>query len=444
MRRIAVPLVILALAATLVAQAPAPRSVLIRAGRLLDVRQGSYLADQGILVQGGRIKEVGPLAQVQAHAPKDAAVIDLGGATVLPGLIDCHAHILAAMNAGLGPDGGIVMATVQQGPVGRALLGVKLARETLDAGITTVRNVGHSGYDGDVQLRNAIQRGWFPGPRLLACTRKLTVPGGQAVHLHSPIAEEVIAQDFREIRSPEDGRLAVQQALALGADFIKVVLDEQPPLLSVEELKAIVDEAHRAHVKVAAHASAREAIHNAVAAGVDSLEHGDEITDDDLRTMRDKGIFLTATDWSAAELEDVIYHSAYFSPQQQAAINPRIEQISLQQKDRLERALKLGVKVAMGSDMWFDYPGKDRGHATLQIVETYRDEGVAPADIVRFLTVNAAEELGWQDRVGTLEPGRFADLIAVSGDPLKDVTELERVQFVMKAGEVVLDRLHGK
>lgn len=433
-KQIALVLVCVLLSAT----APGQTKVtLIKAGRLLDVKSGQYLTGQGVLVENERIKEVGALAEVQAHAPKDAAVIDIGNTTLLPGLIDCHGHLLNAMKGRLGPADNIILTVTGMSPAKRALLGAAMARELLDAGVTAVRNVGHSGVDGDAALRDAINAGWIPGPRMLAATRKLTPPGGQAVAMQSAVSAAVLEQEFLAIGSPEDARRAVREALYYGADVIKIVVDAGPRLLSYEEIKTIVEEAHRAKVKVAAHATGAAAIKAAVDAGVDSIEHGDEATEESLQTMHDKGIFLVATDWSAQTLRHLVSSSYNLSPEERADFERWLKPWVEENKARLQRALKAGVKIAAGSDMWFQYPGKTRGEATVMIFTGLREEGLPPLEILRAATFNAAELLGWQDRVGSIEPNKFADLIAVEGDPLSDISALHRVKLVMKGGRVM-------
>ena len=422
------------LASAALAQTDKPS--LIEAGRVLDVRKAVYLDRQGILVQNGRIRELGPIAEVRAHAPADAARIDLHDSTILPGLIDCHAHLLIAVEGRFLGDA-LTVAVAQMSPAKRALMGARTAREDLDAGVTSVRIVGHSGIDGDAALRDAINAGWIPGPRIQAATRKLAPPGGQALPLHSAVAEQITEQEFRIIAGVDDARRAVREALHQGADLIKAVPGDQPPRMGTDELRAIVDEAHRANIKVAIHASTTEAIQIAIDAGVDSIEHGDEATEPQLQAMREKGIFLGATEWNRATLEGA-YGGFVSLPQIRPAFNAYFSRYSAANARRLKAAMRIGVKIAAGSDMWFAYPGKTRGEATVMAMTTgLRDEGMPPADAIRAMTATAADLMGWQDRVGAIEPGKFADIIAVSGDPLKDIEELQRVRFVMKGGQVI-------
>ena len=421
------------------AQANPKKVTLLKADRLLDVRAGEYLADQGVLIEGEKIKEVGPFAQVQGHAPKDATVIDLTGAVVMPGLIDCHAHLLDAMGL---EDEALLQAVAGMSASRRALLGARMAREELEGGFTTVRVLGHSGIDGDAALRDAINQGWVTGPRILAACRKLAPPGGQLMTLNPAVAKEVLEQDFLIVGSPDEARSAVRQNRAYGADVIKVVVDPDGRFVTPEEMKAIVEEAHRSGMKVAVHANTVVGIQTVIDARVDSIEHGDEVTDEQLKEMREAGIFLDLTPFSSGRLRAWMRKNAPLSVQ-----SPRfhLESDDLQSGTaRLQRILQSGVKYAAGSDMWFEYPGKTRGEATATMYGALRDLGMQPVDIVRAGTVRAAELIGLQDRVGAIEAGKFADIVAVAGDPLKDVSDLEHVVFVMKGGVVVRNDGKGK
>ena len=445
-RRISAFILLLLSSAFALAQGTAAqtRTTLLKAGRMLDVRSGKYIPNAGVLIENDKIKEAGPLSQVQAHAPKNVMVIDLGAATLLPGLVDCHAHLLTS-GTSISSQEVILNAAAGLSPTMRVLMGAQNAREDLEAGFTTVRVVGHSGIDGDVSLREAINQRWITGPRIQAAARKLTPPGGQAVHLNPAITDQIVDQEFLQVGSADSARKAVRENLLFGADLIKVVADDENRFISPEEMKAIVEEAHRAKVKVAVHATTVTGIQTAIDAGVDSIEHGNDITDAQLNTMREKGIFLDITELLfGGRLRTMIEKRQVLPPQLQQELKMYEQMEAKQTPARIARVLKSGVKFTAGSDMWFDYPGKTRGQATAIMFGALKELGIMPAEVVRAATVNAAESLGWQDRIGVLEVGRFADIIAVSGDPLADVTELERVQFVMKGGEVVKNALAKK
>jgi imidazolonepropionase-like amidohydrolase len=360
------------------------------------------------------------------------------------GLIDCHTHLLTS-GTSINPQEIIVNAAAGMSPTARVLMGAHNAREDLEAGFTTVRVVGHSGIDGDVALRDAINQGWLSGPRIQAAARKLTPPGGQAVHLNPAVADQIVNQEFLQVGSADEARKAVRENLVYGADLIKVVADDDNRFITAEEMKAIVEEAHRAKVKVAVHATTVTGIQAAVDAGVDSIEHGNDITDEQLKTMREKGIFLDITELLfGGRLRAMIEKRQVLPAQLQQGLKAYEQMEAKRTPARIARILKSGVKFTTGSDMWFDYPGKTRGEATALMFGALKDLGMTPADVIRAATVNAAESLGWQDRIGTVEPGKLADIIAVAGDPLVDVTQLEDVQFVMKGGEVVKNALAEK
>jgi imidazolonepropionase-like amidohydrolase len=454
----------------LAAQLVAPVT-LVRAGRLLDPRTGNVLSPAAVLIEDGKIKEVGAPAKVQA--PSGAKIIDLGNATLLPGLIDSHTHLLmdivlqAEAERARHLNGGYVPAqllAIAESPVKRALLGAQMAREDLESGITTVRNLGHSGIDGDTELRDAINAGRFPGPRILASARKLITRGEYVQDLNPALAESILNQEFLLIDGPESARKAVRQNVFQNVDVIKVSADDN---LTVPELAAAIEEGHRNHLKVAVHAVTKTAIQTAIDAGADSIEHGNDITEEQLKQMRDRGIFIDLTptsygDFFSRRLQVTMAESLtllparydsdertrqwYNSLAQQLLKGPGFPDESDERDDRkydslVQRVIKSGVKFAAGTDMNWYYPGKTRGQTSVGRFPTLHKAGMPSLDVIRAITTNAAEMLGWQDRVGAIEPRNFADLVAVSGDPIADITELERVRFVMKNGEVVKNDL---
>jgi len=429
------------------AQAPAP-ATLVKAGRLLDPRTGNVLSPAIVLIEDGKIKEVGTPSQVQLHAPAGVKTIDLGSATLLPGLIDSHTHLLLDVivppeaerarrnNGDFVP--GLLLAIVES-PSKRVLLGAQLAREDLESGFTTVRNLGHSGVDGDVALRDAINARRVPGPRILGSGRKLITPGSYLQSLNPALAESILQQEFLRIEGADAARQAVRENVFYNIDLIKVTVDDD---LTVVEMKAIVEEAHSQHLKVAAHAASAGAIQTAIDGGADSIEHGNDVTDEQLKAMRDKGIFIdiTPTFWGGF-FTKISEPTIVMSPALKSDLANSDERRRQRVTGFIQRILKSGVKFAAGSDMCWFYPGKTRGQASATIFANLHDAGMPPLDILRAVTTNAAEMLGWQDRVGAVEPGKFADLVAVSGDPIADIHELERVRFVMKGGQVVKNEL---
>jgi imidazolonepropionase-like amidohydrolase len=323
-------------------------------------------------------------------------------------------------------------------PSERVFLGAKLAREDLESGFTTVRNLGHSGVDGDVALRNAINAGRVPGPRMLAAGRKLISPGDYLQKLNPVVADAILRQEFFSLEGVDSARRAVRENIFYGVDVIKIAFEDN---LTPSEVAAVVEEAHRQHLKVAVHAVTPTTIQMAIDAGADSIEHGNGVTDAELKSMRDKGIFFDVTETFYGGRFANLQTGIVVSEDSRARAAKRVEKRRLDTASLIQRILKSGVKFAAGSDMCWFYPGKTRGEASATMFPALRDAGMPPLDIVRAVTVNAAELLGWQDRVGATEPGKLADLVAVAGDPLADVSELERVRFVMKDGRVVKNEL---
>lgn len=415
---------------------------LVKAGRLLDPRSGQVIAPAAVLIDGDKIKQVGSASQITV--PAGAKIIDLGTATLLPGLIDSHTHLFLDIivppeleqqrhaNRLFAP--GLLLAVIES-PSKRALMAEQAAREDLESGITTVRNLGHSGVDGDTELRDAINAGRVPGPRILASGRKLITRGSYLQNLNPALADAIMQQEFLLIDGVDAARQAVRRNEFQNVDVIKVTADEN---LTVPELTAVVEEAHRKHIKVAVHAADTVSIQAAIDAGADSIEHGNDATDEQLRQMRAKGIFLDLTPTFLDHFYlKVAEPSIVISPASRTAAVSR-DALRKHDYDQLvERVLKSGVRFAAGSDMCWFYPGKSRGQASTETLVKLHYAGVSSLDVIRAITVNAAEMLGWQDRIGAVEPGRFADLAAVAGDPLADITELKRVRFVMKGGEVV-------
>jgi imidazolonepropionase-like amidohydrolase len=417
----------------------APLPIAVRAARMLDVRAGAYVPNAIVLVENGRITAAGASVPI----PATAQIKDLGNATLLPGLIDCHTHLLLNFDRALDEDRNLLLQVAQMSTAKRALLGAQMGRQDLLAGITTVRDAGNSGVNGDVALRDAINAGWVEGPRVVACTRALAAAGGQFGGL-APEAQPLIAQEYAVISGPEEARKAVRQALYDGADAIKVIVDTYPRVLSLEELKAIVEEAHRVGRKVAAHAVTDMAIRLAATAGVDSVEHGYGASDESLQLMAQKQVFLVPTDGPADVYTAIFVDSHQLPPAEREAALARFQRLAAQHHQRLTRAVKAGVRIAAGSDMYFSVPGLTRGEASLTMLRAYAAAGMTPLEIIRAATLNAADLLGWQNRVGSLEPGKFADLIGMRDDPLKDVSALARVGFVMKGGAIMKDDLAAR
>jgi imidazolonepropionase-like amidohydrolase len=405
------------------------KSVVIHAGHVLDVKTGTLLSDQTIVIDDSKIVSVGPSAQ--AKAPAGVTVIDLPNATVLPGLIDAHTHLTSDPKFGY-DQLGISLPR-------EALIGAKNARVTLLAGFTTVRNVGAGGYT-DVALRDAINAGDVPGPRMLVSGPPLSITGGHCDNNLLPFEYHATSDGVA------DGIAAVQQKvrqnIKYGVDLIKVCAsggvlskgdDPQASQYTLEEMKAIVADAHRLGRKVAAHAHGAQAILWASEAGVDSIEHGSYIDDAAIAEMKKNGTYLVPTlylgDWFLENAER--NHVPDFLLVKAKAVMPAA-------RLNIAHAFASGVKVAFGTDAAV-YPHGLNAHEFAVMVKL----GLTPLQAIQASTINAADLLGWSGKVGTLEPGAWGDVIAVDGNPLQDVRFLERVKFVMKGGEVVRNE-YGK
>jgi imidazolonepropionase-like amidohydrolase len=414
---------LLALALGLPAFAADPGKILaVKAAHMIDVRTGAVIEQPVVLVQDGRIKSAGANIAV----PAGAEVIDLGGMTLLPGLIDSHTH-LTFNPQDLG------YSSVAISVPREALTGAKNARLTLEAGFTTVRNVGANGYS-DIALRDAINAGDVVGPHIIASGPALGITGGHCDDtLHAPqyhVTAEGVA----------DGVAAVMQrtreVIKYGADVIKIcstggVLsfrdDPKAAQYTLEEMKTIVNEAHRLGRKVAAHAHGGDGIKLAVIAGIDSIEHGSYIDDEGIKLMKEHHTYLVPTLY----LGDWLLENAA----QIGLPKPMLEKAEIvlpQARKNIARAFAAGVPVAFGTDSAV-YPHGLNGHEFAVYVKL----GMTPLQSIQTATVNASQLLGWDDRIGSIDAGKFADMIAVQGNPLADVTELERVRWVMKGGQVV-------
>jgi imidazolonepropionase-like amidohydrolase len=407
------------------AQSPSPVTTFVKAGRLLEVKSGNYLEQAGIWIEGGRIKRVGRAAEMLPQIPADARIVDLHDATVLPGLIDCHTHLLARFASG--PDG-YILGLAQKSQAYRALEGAADAKATLLAGFTSVRDVESegSGY-ADVALRDAIEAGLVEGPRMKVATR-----GIAAVGQYNPFGVSADLINFptgaQMVSGIEEARRAVREQIGNGADLIKVYADWLHPTLTIEEMHTIVEEAHKAGIKVAAHATTAEGIKNAVTAGVDSIEHGFGADRADIALMKQKGVFLVPT-VGAIDLRLEEQKNQVLSQEQ----IKRRDALLQSARQMIQMAMSSGVKIASG----FDAGSADRHGRNAQELLSLVGRGLTPLDAIRAATLNAAELLGTQDSVGSIEAGRYADLIAVRGDPLKDIAALTHVAFVMKNGDVV-------
>jgi len=407
-------------------QTPVPDHwIAVRAGRLFDPKTDKLATNQVVVIKGDKIVEVGPADRMKI--PADAEIIDLSQDTVLPGLIDAHTHVF-----GNGPD--LEAQILRDSYQYRTLTALANANKDLMVGFTTLRDLKTLGaMYSDVDLRNAIDRGIVQGPRMQVSTRGIQSTGGFLMNGYS--AEVPVPMALQVADSPSAAREAVREQIAHGTDWIKLYATYQfhftrdgkiviPPTFTAEEVAAIVDEAHKKGHKVSCHAFGGEGLRNCLNAGVDSIEHGVLLEDSDIKMMVEKGIYLLGT----------LYHYQLDREHDEKRLGGHsVAEIS---ERTFPKAVAAGVKIAFGSGVG-PFP---HGSQTKEFGYMVKF-GMTPTQAIRAATMGAATLMGWEDRVGSLEAGKFADMVAVKGDPTVDITELERVKFVMKGGQVFKNEL---
>jgi len=417
---------------------PAPKVTYIRAGRLFDGTSDTTRENMVIVVQEERIQSIGPASSTKI--PAGATVIDLSHATVLPGLIDCHTHL------GSRADRYDEISRFKDTPFQSAFAAVVHARRTLEAGFTSVRDVGSEPFLA-VDLRNSIKEGLVPGPRIVASGPAISITGGHGdLNNYSPQTRVTMfpeERDFAIADGVDQIRHVVRAQVKYGVDVIKIIATggvlskgDSPgaPQFTPEELKAAADEAHMAGRKIAAHAHGTQGIKNAILAGIDSIEHASLIDEEGIRLAREHGTYLVMDIYN----DDYILGIApqFGLPQENIDKEKMVGRL---QRENFQKAFRAGAKMAFGTDAGV-YPHGDNAKQFFYMVKF----GMTPAQAIHAATTNAADLIGRSKDVGSIEPGKYADIIAVSADPLQDVRALENVGFVMKGGVVYKNLIAGK
>lgn len=384
----------------------------IKAGKLVNPETGTTSTNQVILVEGGKIKAVGPGLKI----PAGATVIDLSNQTVLPGLFDCHTHMLMNWR----PDARLTPTEEALLPTSvRVIQGVVNARGMLEAGFTTIRDVGNAPDYADTSLRLAIAGGHIPGPTIINAGQIISPFGGQ--DRIWPGRPDVYDNEYIYADTRDEILKAIRRNIHYGAKVIKIVVDDQGYKYSVDDIKFIVAEAEKSGLKVAAHCGTDEGARNAILGGVASVEHGQRMTDETLELMKKMGTVLVGTDFP----EGIAKEQGY---------SPNLAPLFL---DRLKRAHKIGVTMAFGTDVLLNRPDKSRGAYALDFLEDYIKVGMPAGEILRMMTTNSARLLGVDKERGAIRESMAADIIATPENPLDNILTLKQVSFVMKDGKVL-------
>jgi len=420
---------VLACFAAATSNAQTPQITAIRAGRLFDSKSGKITENQVVLIEDDKISAVGPADRVQI--PTGAQVIDLSKAIVLPGLIDGHTHVFGFGLDGVKPGGPPFASPINDTREYRTLLALANAQKDLRAGFTTLRDLmSHGGGYADVDIKRAINRGYFQGPRMQVSTMGLVATGEGILGS----SEVNLPRNYQTVDGPWAARQAVREQIHYGADWIKfhstADYEFEPngelfsdPTFTKEEVDAIVDEAHRHGKKTACHAFGGEGLRNCVDAGVDTIEHAIELDEATADRIKKKGIYL--------ELTAYHYSLSDYTARDAKSTGGKYSLEALREKSgRL--AVSRGLKISFGSGAG-PFPHGVQAREFAYLVKY----GMTPAQAIQTATTVAAEMMGWQAQIGSIEKGKFADIIAVAGDPLSDISELERVKFVMKGGQIV-------
>lgn len=395
----------------------------IRAARVVDPVSGKTIQRQVIVIENRKIIDMGTNIDI----PTNAQVIDLGSATVVPGLFDAHTHVCSTVSKFADYLGVDYFDMVLLNPNGyRAIQGAVHAREMLEAGFTTIRDAGNAGKYADVDVKRAINEGLIPGPTMVVAGKIIAPFGGQ---FRTRADEQFLINDEYIFADTRDEIIkGIRENIYYGADVIKIVVDGQRYAYSYEDLKLIVDEARKAGLKVMAHCQTPKGEYAAAKAGVASIEHGWTIPDSVASIMKEKNIVLVSTDFTEEVLRE------FGHPEERArAIHAR-------RVERLKRVYKAGVAIAFGTDIMIDAENKTRGQLAINYIDSFAEAGIPPIDILRALTIHPARLMGMESQRGRIEKGMFADIIAMDGNPLEDINTLKQIRFVMKEGQVIVNK----
>jgi len=401
--------------------------IAIKAGKMIDPSTGAVSYNQIILVENGKIKELGTSIEI----PKGAEIIDLSKSTVTPGLIDSHTHICATTSKFADKLGIDFLDMVLLNPDGyRAIQGAVHAKEILDVGFTTIREAGNSGKYVDVDIKRAINEGLIGGPNILTAGRIIAPFGGQ--FRTKADKQFIVNNEYFYADTHDELKKAIRENIFYGVDVIKIVVDSKQYKYSTEDIKFIVNEAKMAGLKVMAHCQTIDGLYSAVSGGVASVEHGWTIPDSLIFLMKQKEIVLVSTDFPAKVLQ------AFGSDEENAkAFHAKLIK-------RLKRAYDGGVIIAFGSDIMVDIDNETRGSVALSYIDSFVEAGIPASDILKIMTINAAQLLGIEKVRGTLAKGMYCDLIATEDNPLENIMTLKKVLFVMKNGVVIKNNTNNR